>query len=61
MRDVYSSLLSDNKFNVPEFKKRIKDLKTAKLGEEKSKVNKVGAENEREKEEKKERDILKKP
>ena len=61
MRDVYSSLLSDNKFNVPEFKKRIKDLKTAKLGEEKAKVNKLGAENEREKEEKKERDILKKP
>lgn len=61
MRDVYSSLLSDNKFNVPEFKKRIKDLKTAKLSEEKSKVNKLGAENEREKEEKKERDILKKP
>ena len=61
MRDVYSSLLSDNKFNVPEFKKRIKDLKTAKLGEEKVKVNKLGAENEREKEEKKERDILKKP
>ena len=61
MRDVYSSLLPDNKFNVPEFKKRIKDLKTAKLSEEKSKVNKLGAENEREKEEKKERDILKKP
>ena len=61
MRDVYSSLLSDNKFNVPEFKKRIKDLKTAKLSEEKSKANKLGAENEREKEEKKERDILKKP
>ena len=61
MRDVYSSLLSDNKFNVPEFKKRIKDLKTAKLGEEKAKVNKLGAENEREKEEKKERDITKKP